>query len=33
VLVAFACWLLRRLARGERSEVRALPKQTALASS
>jgi alpha-1,2-mannosyltransferase len=33
VLIMFACWLLRRLAQGERSEVRALPEQTVLASS
>jgi alpha-1,2-mannosyltransferase len=33
VLVMFACWLLRRLAQSDRSEVRALPEQTVLASS
>jgi len=31
VLIAFACWLLRRLAQGDRSEVRALQEATALA--
>ena len=33
VLIVFACWLLRRLAQGETSEVRALPEQTVLVSS
>ena len=33
VLNAFACWLLRRLALGDSSEVRALPNATALAPS
>jgi len=33
VLIAFACWLLRRLAQGDRSEVRALPEETVLAVS
>jgi len=33
VLIAFACWLLRRLAQGDRSEVRALPEETVLAAS
>jgi alpha-1,2-mannosyltransferase len=33
VLIVFACWLLRRLAQGDRSEVRALPEQSVLASS
>jgi flagellar biogenesis protein FliO len=33
VLIMFACWLLRRLAQSERSEVRALPEQTVPASS
>jgi 4-hydroxybenzoate polyprenyltransferase len=31
VLIAFACWLLRRLAQGDSSEVRALPEETVLA--
>jgi len=33
VLIAFACWLLRRLAQGDSSEVRAPPEQAVLASS
>jgi uncharacterized membrane protein YecN with MAPEG domain len=33
VLIAFACWLLRRLALGDSSEVRALPEATVLAPS
>ena len=33
VLIMFACWLLRRLAQGDRSQAGALPEQTVLASS
>jgi len=33
VLIMFACWLLRRLAQGASSEVRALPEATVFASS
>jgi flagellar biogenesis protein FliO len=33
VLIMFACWLLRRLAQGDRSEVRVLPEETVLACS
>ncbi len=33
VLIAFACWLLRRLAQGDRGEVRALPEEIVLAAS
>jgi hypothetical protein len=33
VLIMFVCWLLRRLAQGDRSEAGALPEQSVLASS
>jgi len=33
VLIAFACWLLRRLAQGDSGEVRALPEAAVLAPS